>query len=234
MYLDMDATILATGQYARNAVLIGTGLVASLDFDFPETGNLESGVGILIFLSVVLAPATVLVELYWMKKVPSSIPSLLLPANIVLLVTIFCAKCWNAVMATQILIKVLVPLPDPESAHATFWLHESVFNGIAKIFFVEGAFAGFLILLGILFFSRILAASLFAGSLVSSFVLGYMVFQQDHLYLNSGYAGFNPALCAAGIFYYLVPSWKLTGLAFFGIVASVIAQGAVDVLLGIL
>ena len=151
-----------------------------------------------------------------------------------LLVTIFCAKCWNAVMATQILIKVPVPLPDPESAHATFWLHESVFNGIAKIFFIEGAFAGFLILLGILFFSRILAASLFAGSLVSSFVLGYMVFQQDHLYLDSGYAGFNPALCAAGIFYYLVPSWKLTGLAFFGIVASVIAQGAVDVLLGIL
>ncbi len=236
MYLDMDAATLASGQYARNAVLLGTGLVASLDFDFPETGNLESGVSILIFLSVALAPATVLIESYWLKKVPTSIPSLLLPFNIVLVATIFCAKCWNVAMATQVLIKgpALDSLLDPESAHATYWLHESVLNGISKIFFVEGAFTGFFILLGILFCSRIIAASLLAGSLISSFVLGYVVFQENHWYLDSGYAGFNPALCVAGIFFYLVPSWKLTGLGFFAIVATVIVQGAVDVILGIL
>lgn len=232
----MDAATMASGQYARNAVLVGTGLVSSLDFDFPETGNLKSGVSILIFLSVVLAPATVLFESYWMKKVPTSIPSLLLPFNIVLLATVFCAKCWNVAMATQVLFNdpVLDSLIDPESAHATYWLHESVLNGISKIFFVEGAFTGFLILLGICFFSRIIAASLLAGSFISSFILGYVVFQENHWYLDSGYAGFNPALCAAGVFFYLVPSWKLTGFGFFAIVATVIVQGAVDVILGIL
>ena len=100
---------------------------------------------------------------------------------------------------------------------------------------MDGNFlTGLFILVGVLFCSRIVAASLLAGSFVSSFMLGYMVFEENHWYLDSGYAGFNPALVAAGIFFYLVPSWKLTGLAFFAIVATVIVQGAVDVVLGIL
>ena len=238
MYFDMDKDTLESGQYARNAVLIGTGVVASFDFDFPETGNLDSEVSILLFLSVALAPATLLVESIWIKKVPSSIPSLLLPYNIVLLATLVCAKGWNFAMATQIELEsptAGILLDEIERAHSKFRILEAVLNGLSKIFFVEGnSFAGFLILVGVLFCSRIVAASLLAGSFVSSFVLGYVVFQENHWYLNSGYAGFNPALCVAGIFFYLVPSWKLTGLAVFAIVATVIVQGVVDVVLGIL
>mmetsp|Transcript_12607 Transcript_12607/g.31761 ORF Transcript_12607/g.31761 Transcript_12607/m.31761 type:complete len:612 (-) Transcript_12607:227-2062(-) len=237
MYLDLDTAILASGQYARNAVLIGTGIVDCFAFDFPETGNLKSGVSILIFLSVALAPATVVVESIWMQKFSSSIPSLLFPFNIVFVATIVCAKVWNFAMATQILLEgpaVGMLLDEIEKPPSKLYILEALFNGLSKIFFVEGGFTGFLILVGVLFCSRIVAASLLAGSFVSSFVLGYMVFEENHWYLDAGYAGFNPALCVAGIFYYFVPSWKLSGLAFFALVATVIVQGAVDVVLGIL
>lgn len=237
----MDRDILKSGQYARNAVLIGTSLVDSFGFDFPATGNLESGVSILLFLSVALAPSTLLVESIWIRKVPNSIPSLLLPYNIVMLVTVFCAKAWNVAMATQVVFQspsagiAMDEIGDDETPSSKFMIHEAVLNGLSRIFFVDGsALTGILILIGVLFCSRIVAASLVVGSFVSTFVLGYMVFEENHWYLDAGYAGFNPALCAAGIFFYLVPSWRLTGLALFGIVATVIVQGAVDVVLGIL
>jgi len=192
----------------------------------------------LLFLSVALAPATLLVESIWIQKVPKSIPSLLLPYNLVLLIAIFCAKVWNIAMVTQIEFQSPtsgIAIDDIDAAPSNFLIHEAVLNGLSRIFFVNGnVVTGIFILIGVLFCSRIVAASLLVGAFFSSFVLGYIVFEENQWYLNSGYAGFNPALCAAGIFFYLVPSWKLTGLVFFGVVATLIVQGAVDVVLGIL
>jgi urea transporter len=236
IYFDMDEEVLRSGQYARNAVLIGTSVVNSFGFNFPASGNLDSGLPILLFLSVALAPATLLVESIWIQKVPNRIPSLLLPFNIVLLITLFCAKVWNHAMETQIEFKnptFGMTVEEIELASSSkFLVYEAVLNGLSRIFFVDGnLFTGILILIGVLFCSRIVTATLLAGILVSSFALGYIVFEENHRYLNSGYAGFNPALCAAGVFFYLVPSWKLTGLAVFGIVATLIAQCAVDIVL---
>ncbi len=229
---------MARGQYAKNAVLVGTGIVDCFGFDFPDTGNLKSGVSIVIFLSVALAPATVILETIWVKKFPSGTPSLLFPSNIVLVAAMLCAKVWNVAMSTQIVFEgpaTAILMDEVENASSKFWIHEAVFNGLSKIFFVDGTFfSAAFILVGVLLCSRIMAASLLAGSFVSSFVLGYLVFQENHWFLDAGYAGFNPALCVAGIFYYLVPSWKLTGLGFFVVVATLIVQGAVDVVLGIL
>ena len=234
----MDQEILQSGLYARNAALIGASIVDSFAFEFPETGNLNSGVPIMIFLSIALAPVVLLVESIWIQKFPSGIPSLLFPYNIVLLITLFCAKIWNLAMETQIDFKSPVDgimEDEMEGPPSKFWIHEAVLNGLSRIFLVDGnLFAGIFILAGVLFCSRIVAASLVAGSFLSTFVLGYIVFEENHWYLDSGYAGFNPALCVAGIFFYLVPSWKLMGLAFFGIVVTVIVQGAVDVMLEIL
>ncbi len=203
----------------------------SFDFDFPDDGNLESGIAILIFWSVALAPCTLFLETVWLQQVPDSVPSLLLPFNVVLLATLFAANVWNFAMKTQIVFSS-PPIGDED---ASFWIHQSVLNGIARIFNVNGsAWTGLCMLVGILFCSRIVAASLVVGSFVSTVFLGYCVFEENHWYLDSGYAGANPALCAAGIFFYLVPSWRLTGLALFGIVATLIVQGAVDVVLRIL
>jgi len=237
-YLDLDMATMARGQYAKNAVLVGTGIVDCFGFDFPETGNLKSGVSIVIFLSIAFAPAAVILETIWVKKVPSGTPSLLFPANIVLVATMLCAKVWNVAMSTQIVFEgpaAGILKDEVENASSKFWMFEAIFNGVSKIFFVDGTFfSAFFILIGVLLCSRIVAASLLAGSFVSSVVLGYMIFQENHWYLNAGYAGFNAALTVAGIFYYLVPSLKLTGLGFFAVVATVIVQGAVDVVLGIL
>lgn len=174
----MDEETLRSGQYARNAVLIGTSVVDSFGFNFPATGNLDSRLPILLFLSVALAPATLLVESIWIQKVANIIPSLLLPYNIVLLITLFCAKVWNLAMETQIEFKTTtfgMTIDEIELAPSKFLIHEAVFNGLSRIFFVDGnLFTGILILIGILFCSRIVAASLLAGTFVSSFALGYI------------------------------------------------------------
>ena len=171
-------------------------------------------------------------EFVWSKMVPNSIPSLLLPYNIVLLGTVMCASVWNVAMETQ----VIFPSPqDLDEEPTPFFLPSALLNGISRIFCVDGnLWSGALILVGVLFCSRIVAAGLVAGSLGAGFVLGYLVFGENHQYLDFGYAGFNPALCVAGIFYYLVPSWKLTGLAGFGIISTLLVQSAVDVVLEIL
>ncbi len=226
----MDPGKIRSGQYARNAVLIGASLVDSFGFDFPKDGNLRSGVPILVFWSIALAPCTLALESLWIQKVPNSIPSLLLPFNGVLLAALFCSSVWNLASKTQIIFES----PIMTDADTGFWMHQAVLNGIARIFFVDGsAWTGLVILAGVLLCSRIVALSLVAGSFVSTVVLGYWVFGENHWYLDCGYAGANPALYAAGIFFYLVPSWRLTGLALFGIVATLIVQGAVDVVLGI-
>jgi hypothetical protein len=65
-------------------------------------------------------------------------------------------------------------------------------------------------------------------------LLSLAVFDVPTAYLNAGYAGFNPALAVAGIFFYLVPSWKLYGLAIFWLILTMIATGAIDVLLDLM
>lgn len=229
-YFILDRDAIRSGEYARNAVLIGTSLVNSFAFSFSKKGNLQSGVPILVFWSIALAPSTLVFEFLWNKKVGSNTPSLLLPFNVVLLGSAFSASLWDLAMDTQVLFQS--PLEDNK---ADFVPHEAVLNGLSRIFFVQGDDwrIGFLMLIGVLFCSRIIAVSLVSGSFVATVVLGYLVFGEDHSHLNSGYAGANPALFMAGIFYYLVPSWKLSGFAVFGIMATLLVQGAVDVLLGI-
>jgi urea transporter len=232
----MDPATVKSGQYGLNAALVGTALVGAFDLDFPETGNLESAVPVLLFLSFALAPSTVLVESLWTKKAPSSIPSLLLPFNSVLLATTVGASVWNRAMETQVVFLSPVAGMDVyDEEPSDFKILHASLNGLLRIFSVDGnSFGGILVLIGVSLCSRIVAASLFAGSFVATVVLGYVIFEESSWYLNSGYAGFTPALVCAGIFYYLVPSWKLTGLAFFGVVNAVILQGAVDVVLGLL
>jgi urea transporter len=93
--------------------------------------------------------------------------------------------------------------------------------------------AGALILIGVCVCSRILALSVIGGTFVAS-LLSLAVFDVPTAYLNAGYAGFNPALAVAGIFFYLVPSWKLYGLAIFWLILTMIATGAIDVLLDLM
>lgn len=231
MYLEMSHDVIRSGKFARHAVLIGTSLVDSFGFSFSKAGNLQSGVPILVFWSIALAPSTLVLELLWNKKVGNNTPSLLLPFHFVFLGALLCASVWNLAKETHLLFQSHFM----EDQSVDFRLHEAVLNGFSRIFFVHGSgwTTGLLMLIGVTVCSRIIAASLLTGSLLAT-LLGYLVFGENHSYLDSGYAGANPALFVAGMVYHLVSSFQLSGLAVFGVMATLLVQGAVDVLLGIL
>lgn len=279
LYLNMNREHLKSGIYAKNALLVGAWIVDSLDLEFSATGNCatqpnsnsnKKRLPILLFLSAaVLTPTTLWVESCWRKRSSGSshwwqrgccLPSLLIPANAVVLATVVCAKVWNLAMVTQVEFadhdssdiinrnvdvdandaSVLAIETIDDAAQPRFLVHEAILNSLSCIFFVKGndgnntVVTGILVLIGVLFCSRIIAASLVGGAFVSNVLLGYLVFGESNRFLDEGSFGFNPALSAAGVFYFLVPSWKLTGLAVFLVIATVMIQAAVDVVLEIL
>jgi len=117
---------------------------------------------------------------------------------------------------------------------AQFVWYRAILNGIARIFLVDGMVTGLLIVLGVLCCSRILAASLVCGAGLASGGLGYGIFHERYAVLNAGYASVNPVLVVAGLFFYLVPSYQLCGVAGLGIIVTAIITGAVDVILRII
>ncbi|KAG7365781.1 urea transporter [Nitzschia inconspicua] len=228
LYLDMDRAKLRQGLLASNSVLVGTSLVDYFAFD----SSMGGGWAVQVFLSILLAPMTLLVTLWLQHKVLStSTPVLLLPFNIIMLAVLLSAKVWDATMITHVdfVDESIVDESTADRAERYFG-YKAVLNGVARIFLVDGMVAGAMILIGMFMCSRILTLAVVGGAFVSS-LLSWAVFDVPTSYLNGGYAGFNPALAMAGIFFYLVPSWKLTGLAFFWLILTMIATGAVFVLL---
>ena len=240
MYFDLDREILRQGLFGNNAVLIGTSLVDYFEFDFMNsvTGYPDQlhGYIILIFLSIVLAPFTLFVKLYLQHNVLTpSTPVVLLPFNLIMLVVLLSAKVWDDTMLSQVVLadEGLVDNNDESTYTADasrYFGYQAVLNGVSRIFLIDGVGSGVLILVGVFLCSRILFASLIGGTFVASLV-GLSVFGDHTAYLNAGYAGFNPALAAAAIFFYMVPSWKLTGFAFFWIFITMIITSAINVVL---
>jgi urea transporter len=231
-YLEMDRSTLQGGLYAYNGVLIGTGLVDYFSFDFKVAG-LTDGWPVVIFLSVLLGPVTLIAGLFIQYKLlgGGTTPMLLLPFNVVMFVVLLSAKLWDSTMVTQVELAEEGVLADLGATEATrYFGYQALFNGLSRIFLVDGIATGVLILIGTFTCSRILCLGLVAGSFLAS-VISLAVFDEHTAYLNAGFAGYNPALTVAGIFYFVVPSWKLTGVAFFWILVTMIAQAAVGVLL---
>jgi urea transporter len=263
----MDNEKVRNGQYGRNSVLIGPSIVDCFNFEFAFGTTSASASAptssrtwpILFFFSIVLSLVTLSVESIWIREsfqrrfrlwntntttnTTTTLPSLLLPYNITLLIALLFAKVWNYTMSTQIEFQNHYHVSDDDDGgidtnnnnNTRFIVYRAVLNGLSRIFFVDGIVTGILILIGVGLCSRIIAISLICGSFVSSFVLGFLVFEESYDYLNYGYAGFNPALCAAGIFFYFVPSYKLIGLSLIvAIISTVIVSGSIDVLLRIM
>jgi urea transporter len=225
--LELDKPTLQGGLYAYNAVLIGTGLIDYFQFDFTKDGTVTLGWPVAIFMSIVLGPITLLIGLYIQYRLLGGMtfPFLLLPFNIVMLGVLLCAKLWDpTIIADQVLANVV------DSDGTRFRVCQVIFNSLSRIFLVDGVIPGVLILIGTFPCSRILCLSLVMGALLSS-LLSLFVFDEYTSYLNGGYAGYNPALTVAGIFYYFVPTWKLTGLAFFWIMVTMISQAVVGLVL---
>lgn len=238
--MDLNREILRQGLYGFNAVLIGTALVDYFEFDFvnAETGYPDKLHGwiIVIFLSVVLGPVTLFVKLYLQHNVlDPSTPVVLLPFNLIMIVVLLSAKIWDYTMLTQAVLADEGLMSNDGSVYTAsrYYGYQALFNGVSRIFLIDGVGSGVLILVGVFLCSRILFASLVGGAFFASLV-GLSVFGDHTAYLNAGYAGFNPALAVAAIFYYMVPSWKLSGVAFFLIFITMIITSAVTVILNVM
>lgn len=255
LYLHLDPDKVRQGQWGRNAVLIGPTILDGMGIHFPSATlsalqYQDHPVGpLVIFFTIVLSLVTVVVESVWnqyhvIRGRPrlGCLPSLLLPYNMTVLVSLFCAKVWNTTMLTQ--IEFLNHYSD-EAVPSTktvflnddtppFVWYRAILNGIARIFLVDGMVTGLLMVLGMLCCSRILAVSLVCGAGLASGGLGYGIFHERSAVLNAGSASVNPALVVAGLFFYCVPSYQLCGVAGLGMIVTVIVTGAVDVIFRIL
>jgi urea transporter len=221
LYLDLDRTKLRQGYLAANSVLIGTSLV-----DFFVGG----GWPVQVCWSILLAPITLLVTLWLQHSVLASTntPVLLLPYNMVMVFVLISANVYDSTMVDN-----ATTITEGDTHPDRYFAYQAVLNGIARIFLVDGVVAGAMILMGILMCSRILALAVVGGAFFSS-LFSWAVLDESPSFINGGLAGFNPALAMAGIFFYLVPSWKLTGLAFCWLIFTMLVTTVVTVALNVM
>jgi hypothetical protein len=118
----------------------------------------------------------------------------------------------------------LIAVAATEESEVERNLFLGIFNGLSKIFLVEGALSGVLILGGTLLCSRILAGSLLTGSIIAT-LLGWS-FGLPAIALNGGVAGYNAALTTAAMAYFFEPSWILVVVGLFVVVLSGLFQAA--------
>ena len=209
---------LRRGSLGVNAVLVGAGASAFLNFENPFMGWFGS----LILATFFLPPITLLVSLHCQRSSlfqgtaeSPSVPILLLPYNIVMVAFLLASLLWD---------RSLVRAVATEDAAVETSVILAIVNGLSKIFLVEGRLSGILILVGTLLCSRILAVSLLSGSIMAT-LLGWS-FGMPAMVLNGGVAGYNAALTTAAMAYYFEPSWTLVVVGVFVVVLSGLCQAA--------
>ena len=212
--IGLDQSMMRRGIFASNAILVGTGLVSYLTYD-----------GVWGYLSLVLvatfaAPVTLMAYLFVARILsPMGIPILLFPYVGVMMFTLFGASYWKAAMPA--------PVEIIDSPHYRFM--ESTFKGIAQIFVVDSCFSGFLVFLGMLACSRILAAAAFVGSALAA-LLSFGFFGVPVELINAGFLGYNSALAIPALVYFLVPTKKSLISCVLGLFMTLGAQVALEAL----
>ena len=212
--IGLDQSMMRKGTFASNAVLVGAGLVHYFVYD-GVWGFLS-----LVFVVTIAAPVTIMAYLFTARIfTPMGIPTLLFPYVGVMLFTLFGASYWKAVgPATMEII---------DAPHFRFM--ESAFKGLAQIFVVDNGFSGFLIFLGMMACSRILATAAFVGSALAA-LLGMGFFGVPVEIINAGFMGFNSALAIPALLYFLVPTKKSLISCVLGLFMTLGAQVAFEAL----
>ena len=211
-YMHLDQSMMRRGVFASNAVLVGAGL--SSYFIYEGVWGWLS----LILIATLAAPATLLAYLFTARILsPVGIPCLFFPYVGVMIFTLLGASYFKAVM----------PAPIEIVDASRFRLVEATFKGMAQIFVVDSGFSGFLIFLGMLACSRILAAAAFVGSFLAG-LLALAFFGVPVELINAGLFGFNSALTIPALLYYLVPTKKSLIACVAGLFLTLGAQAAFE------
>lgn len=198
----------------KNAVLVGAACAAYIQYSSSWLGWVCA-----IPFSIVLAPITILVHMHVTKTMlPNSSP-LLMTYSLVMVVVLTSLVLWDEGWAE---------LPSTDSSvQMSFWTFvSSVLNVLSAIFLVPGHwYSGLLILIGAVLFSRIIAAALLLGALTGN-LLG-LLFGVSSASLSAGYAGYQTALTAAALVYYLEPKWQNIKVILPAILLTSLVQAAV-------
>ena len=212
--IGLDQSMMRRGIFASNAILVGAGLVSYLTYD-GVWGCLS-----LVLVATFAAPVTLMAYLFVARVLsPMGIPTLLFPYVGVMMFALFGASYWKAAMPA--------PVEIIDSPHYRFM--ESTFKGIAQIFVVDSCFSGFLVFLGMLACSRILAAAAFVGSALAA-LLSFGFFGVPVELINAGFLGYNSALAIPALVYFLVPTKKSLISCVLGLFMTLGAQVALEAL----
>src|SRR5210317_1919807 len=90
-------------------------------------------------------------------------------------------------------------------------------RGVGQVFLANNITSGVLVLVGIMFCSRISAIAAFVGNVIGTGIAAAV--GEDALAVENGMYGFNPSLTLAAMVMFYVPS---IGSISFGIIASVV------------
>lgn len=123
-----------------------------------------------------------------------------------------------------------IPMPAvPNLTTAAFF--SGVFSGVGQIFFCTSPFSGVIVLIGMLFCSRILALAAVAGSLMG--VICAVFLGSGGSDVEAGIWGYNPALVFLSAALFFVPSPMSSVLAILGSIICVFLQELLKASLGL-
>ena len=151
----------------------------------------------------------------------------------------FVLVTWTLLMAIYSFSKIpvgslshpVIPTQVPPSTAALtpLFLFESVFNGISQVFLIQNPFVGLLFVIALAVSSRWAAALAVLGSALAAVVA--WGFGADAPTVQGGLFGFSPVLTAIALgctFYQ--PARRVLLFTLLGVVSTVFAQAAMDVL----
>ncbi len=101
---------------------------------------------------------------------------------------------------------------------------DAVFRGIGQVMFQNNALTGLLFLAGIFYNSLLFGAAMLLGTIASTLTAIALRVNREHI--QAGLFGFNGALVAIGLLYFLEPSVLTAGYVLFAAACSTIVMAA--------
>lgn len=223
--LRMDRNALQSGLFGYNGCLAGLGAATFL------VGAADWSAGVLIISALLGALTTVLNLSLGNLLVPTfRTPPFTLAFNVVNWTFILAAAKFSRFQQAPFLEPTLLPADSGAFSEewpccSEFsWVLNSALVSVGQIFLCESALSGALIIAGVIFCSRILALSLYAGAL--SGVLIALALGAPVAEVEKGLWGYDASLGAAAVMTFFYPNRQSSAMALVCVALCVLLDGA--------
>jgi urea transporter len=230
--LRLDRGRIRAGLFGYNGLLVGAALATFLA---PRWGG-----AIFIATIAVAAASTIIWEATAAVARVFEMPPLTFPFNLVTIPFLWASFASSRVgrgpgLAEHALAAPIDPLlraleAGPGGMDAASLLN-ALLRGISQLFLADSWIAGILILIGILFCSRIAMVMALLGSAIGGLI--GLAFGADGFDIYHGLWGYNSFITAVAVGgFFLVPTWRSVAYALAAAVAAAVLYGALSVILG--